>query len=81
MVVIASSIIFGKNGVDFQMIYVLKGWITMEQGGEERTFHPGDSWVQPAGFKHEVLGYSEDMEMIEIVMPAIFPTRDEEPVG
>ncbi|MCH8076082.1 MAG: cupin domain-containing protein [SAR324 cluster bacterium] len=70
-----------SHGVDFQMIYMLKGWITMEQAGEERTFHSGDSWTQPPGFKHEVKGYSDDMELIEIVMPADFPTRDEEPMG
>ncbi len=50
----------------------------MEQDGVEQTFTSGDSWTQPPGFKHALLDYSEDMEMIEIVMPAEFETRDEE---
>ncbi len=70
-----------SHGVEFQMIYVLKGWITTELDGEKHTFHTGDSWIQPPNIKHEVHGYSEDMEVIEIVLPADFATRDEEPLG
>ena len=66
---------------EFQMIYVLKGWITTELDGSRHTFHTGDSWIQPPNIKHEVHGYSEDMEVIEIVLPADFATRDEEPLG
>ena len=70
-----------SHRVVFQMIYVLKGWITPEPVGSRRTFPAGDSWIQPPNIKHEVHGYSEDMEVIEIVLPADFDTRDEEPIG
>ena len=63
------------HDVDFQMIYVLKGWITSEFEGEGvHTFHAGSCWIQPPKIKHTVLGYSDDCELLEIVLPADFET-------
>ena len=61
--------------VDFQMIYVLKGWYKTEFEGEgEHTFEAGCCWIQPPGIKHAVRGYSDDCELLEIVLPADFET-------
>jgi len=61
--------------VDFQMIYVLKGWYKTEFEGEgEHTFEAGSCWIQPPGIKHAVRGYSDDCELLEIVLPADFET-------
>jgi len=61
--------------VDFQMIYVLKGWITTEfEGGGAHTMREGTCWLQPPGIIHAVRGYSDDCELLEIVMPADFAT-------
>lgn len=63
--------------VDFQFNYVLKGWIRVWLEGEgEITFRVGDSWVQPPGIKHNVTGFSEDLEVLEIVSPGEFETRE-----
>ena len=61
--------------VELQMIYVLKGWYKTEFEGEGvHTFHEGACWLQPAKIKHTVLGYSDDCELLEIVLPAEFET-------
>lgn len=63
------------HDVDFQMIYVLKGWYKTEFEGEGvHTFHEGSAWLQPPRIKHTVLGYSDDCELLEIVLPAQFET-------
>jgi mannose-6-phosphate isomerase-like protein (cupin superfamily) len=61
--------------VDFQMIYVLKGSITTEfEGTGAHTMRQGTCWLQPPGIVHVVRDYSEDCELLEIVMPADFAT-------
>ena len=60
---------------DFQMVYVLKGWIKFVYEGEgERTFHAGDCVVQPAGIVHNELDCSDDVEVLEIYSPAVHET-------
>jgi hypothetical protein len=63
------------HDVEFQMVYVLKGWFQSEFEGEGvHTFHAGSCWIQPPGIKHTVRGYSDDCELLEIVLPADFET-------
>jgi len=63
------------HDVDFQMVYVLKGWFQSEFEGEGvHTFRAGSCWIQPPGIKHTVRGYSDDCELLEIVLPADFET-------
>ena len=63
------------HDVDFQMVYVLKGWFRTELEGEgERTFTAGSCWIQPPRIRHTVRGYSDDCELLEIVLPADFET-------
>lgn len=63
------------HDVDLQMIYVLKGWYKTEFEGEGvHTFRQGACWLQPPRIKHTVLGYSDDCELLEIVLPAEFDT-------
>ncbi len=63
------------HDVDFQMVFVLKGWMTTEFEGEGvHTFQAGSCWIQPPKIKHTVLGYSDDCELLEIVLPAEFET-------
>jgi hypothetical protein len=63
------------HDVDFQMVYVLKGWFRTEFEGEgAHTFHAGSCWIQPPKIKHTVIGYSDDCEVLEIVLPADFGT-------
>jgi hypothetical protein len=63
------------HDVDFQMVYVLKGWIKGEyEGAGEVTMREGSCWLQPPKIKHTVLDYSDDCELLEIIMPADFAT-------
>jgi mannose-6-phosphate isomerase-like protein (cupin superfamily) len=61
--------------LNFQMNYMLKGWMQVEFGdrGVHR-FEAGDSWLQPPEITHNVTAFSEDMEVLEITMPATFET-------
>jgi mannose-6-phosphate isomerase-like protein (cupin superfamily) len=68
------------HAADFQMIYVLKGSITSQfEGHGAHTMTAGDAWLQPKNIKHKVLDYSDDCELLEIVMPANFKTVELEP--
>ncbi len=63
------------HDVDFQMIYVLKGWIKTELEGQgAHVMQAGSAWTQPPRIKHKVLDYSDDCELLEIVLPADFET-------
>jgi hypothetical protein len=62
------------HDVDLQMIYVLKGWIKGEYDGQVVTIREGGAWLQPPRIKHTVLDYSDDCELLEIILPADFKT-------
>ncbi|MGC1974962.1 MAG: cupin domain-containing protein [Pseudolabrys sp.] len=63
------------HDVEFQMVYVLKGWFSSEfEGQGVHKFHAGSCWIQPPKIKHTVRGYSDDCELLEIVLPADFET-------
>jgi hypothetical protein len=63
------------HDVEFQMVYVLKGWIKTELEGQGvHVMRPGSAWLQPPKIKHKVLDYSDDCEVLEIILPADFDT-------
>jgi mannose-6-phosphate isomerase-like protein (cupin superfamily) len=63
------------HDVEFQMVYVLKGWLRSEfEGQGEVLLRAGACWIQPPRIKHTVLEYSDDCEVLEIIMPAEFET-------
>ena len=62
---------FHKHMVDFQMYYVLNGWVKFIYDGEgELTFKKGDCVMAPAAIKHNELSCSDDFEALEILSPA-----------
>jgi mannose-6-phosphate isomerase-like protein (cupin superfamily) len=64
-----------QHQCDFQMFYVLKGWMKFVYEGEgEKTFQAGDCVVQPAGIVHNELACSDDVEILEIYSPAVHDT-------
>lgn len=64
--------------IQFQMVYVLKGWIRFHyEGVGEVTLMAGSCVNQPPGIRHTELGHSDDLELIEIVSPADFRTIDD----
>jgi mannose-6-phosphate isomerase-like protein (cupin superfamily) len=61
--------------VDFQMVYVLKGWVkTYMEGQGETLMQQGSAWTQPPRIKHLILDYSDDVELLEVILPAEFKT-------
>jgi mannose-6-phosphate isomerase-like protein (cupin superfamily) len=58
------------------IVYVLRGWISFGYDGvpETVTVEAGGCLSQPAGVAHNVLARSEDLELIEINLPATFGT-------
>ncbi len=63
------------HAVDFQMVYVLKGWIKTEIDGQgEILMRAGSAWIQPPRIEHVVLDYSDDCEVLEVLLPADFET-------
>jgi len=63
------------HDVEFQMVYVLKGWVkTYMDGQGETMMQQGSAWTQPPKIKHMILDYSDDVELLEIILPAEFRT-------
>lgn len=65
------------HDVEFQMVYVLKGWVKTELEGQgAHVMRPGSAWLQPPKIKHKILDYSDDAEVLEIILPAEFDTTE-----
>jgi uncharacterized cupin superfamily protein len=63
------------HDVEFQMVYVLKGWVkTYMEGHGETLMKQGSAWTQPPRIKHLVMDYSDDVELLEVILPAEFKT-------
>src|ERR1700744_3381199 len=63
------------HDVEFQMVYVLKGWVkTWMDGVGETTYHQNACWTQPPKIKHLIMDYSDDVELLEVILPADFKT-------
>ena len=63
------------HAVEFQMVYVLKGWVKTYMDGEGETLmKEGSAWTQPPKIKHMILDYSDDVELLEVILPAEFKT-------
>lgn len=68
-----------KHDLDFQMVYILKGWAIFEYEGKgEVKLGPGDCVHQPPGIRHREVDHSDDLELIEITSPAEYATADAE---
>ena len=65
------------HDLDFQMVYVTKGWVVFEYEGEgEHVLRAGSCVLQPSGIRHREVRHSDDLELIEIVSPAEFATHE-----
>lgn len=59
-------------------VFVMRGWISFRYEGVDGdvTVRQGACLSQPGGVPHNVVGRSDDLELIEINMPATFGTQD-----
>lgn len=63
------------HAVDFQMVYVLKGWVRAQFDGEGVVeMREGSCWIQPPQIRHMILDYADNSELLEIILPAEFET-------
>jgi mannose-6-phosphate isomerase-like protein (cupin superfamily) len=63
------------HDVEFQMVYVLKGWVkTYMEGQGETLMEAGSAWTQPPRIRHLIMDYSDDVELLEVILPAEFRT-------
>ena len=61
--------------LEFQMVYVTRGWIAFEyEGVGEVRLEAGSCVHQPPGIRHRELAHSDDLELLEITLPAEFGT-------
>ena len=75
-----------SHSVDFQMIYILKGWARFWYDGHGIVeLREGSCVHQPSGLAHREIEHSDDFKILEITMPASFGTdlsdRDETSEG
>ncbi len=63
------------HDVNVQFVYVLKGWVLFEyEGVGQVMMQAGSCFYQPPRIRHRELKHSRDLEMIEVVSPAVFKT-------
>ena len=69
------------HNLEFQMYYVIKGWIEFDYEGVGAVrAEAGTCVYQPPGIKHDELAHSDDLELIEITLPAEFETVESAPM-
>ena len=62
--------------LQFQMVYIMKGWIKFwYEGVGEVKLIEGSCVHQPPGITHQDLEHSNDVEILEITLPAHFDTQ------
>ena len=68
--------------IDFQLVYILKGWMRFWYEGRGETLAPaGTCILQPPGIQHDVLEWSDDLELLEVTSPDDFTTEALEDVA
>ena len=61
---------------DMQFVYILRGFVDVEfAGGRKARFGAGDSVMIPGGLPHQEVATSDDLELIEVSVPAEMGTE------
>ena len=64
-----------RHELNFQFVYVLKGWAIFEyEGHGEHKLVEGTCVHQPPNIRHREISHSDDFEVLEIVLPGNFKT-------
>ena len=72
-----SPAVWHRHDLDFQMVYVTKGWVVFEYEGQgEHVLRAGSCVLQQPGIRHREVRHSDDLELIEITSPADFATEE-----
>jgi hypothetical protein len=66
------------HDVELQLVYCLKGWFETDfEGVGRQRLVAGSCWLQPPGIRHTVVGWSDDCELLEIIVPAEHETVED----
>jgi quercetin dioxygenase-like cupin family protein len=66
--------------LEVQLVYVLKGWVEFDYEGVGKVrIEAGACVHQPPGLRHVEIAHSDDVEILEITLPADFKTEKAEP--
>ena len=69
-----------SHDLEVQLVYVLQGWVEFDyEGVGEVRLEAGACVHQPPGIRHVEIAHSDDVEMLEITLPADFTTEKAEP--
>ncbi len=64
-----------RHELNFQFVYVLKGWAIFEyEGHGQHKLVAGTCVHQPPHIRHREIEHSEDFEVLEVVLPGDFKT-------
>jgi quercetin dioxygenase-like cupin family protein len=67
------------HDLEVQLVYVLKGWVEFSyEGVGEVRLEAGACVHQPPGIRHVEIAHSDDVEILEITLPAEFETHKAE---
>jgi quercetin dioxygenase-like cupin family protein len=60
---------------EHQLVYMLKGWVDLEfEDGRKIRLQPGDSLMIPGGLRHNETGTADELELLEVSVPAEMKT-------
>jgi quercetin dioxygenase-like cupin family protein len=56
---------------EHQLVYMIKGWVDLEfEDGRKIHLTPGDSLMIPGGMRHNETGTADELELLEVSVPA-----------
>ena len=61
---------------DIHVVYMVRGWARFDYDGVDTLVEAGDCVHQRPGIIHNLYDWSDDMEFMEIIMPADFDTTE-----
>ncbi len=65
-----------RHALDVQLVYILKGWVRFDYEGVGEVLLEAGAFVhQTPGIRHVEIAHSEDVEILEITLPAEFETE------
>ncbi|WP_428485294.1 cupin domain-containing protein [Rhodopila sp.] len=60
---------------EHQVVYMLKGWVDLEfEDSTKVRLMPGDSLMIPGGMRHNETGTADELELLEVSVPAEMKT-------
>ncbi len=62
--------------LDLQFVYVLRGWLRLKvQGMADMLINEGDALILPGGLPHDETSFSDDYEVLHILVPPKYDTE------